>query len=264
MAWLWARLHIRANSRSAGGEKLGYLAGGFKVIITALETELRKRGVTLRLNTTVDKFLADERAAMIQGEKVPFDVCAFTGPSSALVRLLPASASSGDYAARLRRINYLGATCLIFTSGQSLGDHYWVNVNEPDAPFLVFLQHTCLTGKEAYGGNNVYYIGAYLEPDGEIFSLSDEDLTRRWFGYLPKLFPDFDSRQVEQKFIFRFRDAQHIVDTGYEEKIPEHQTPLPGVFLANFSQIFPEDRGTNFAVREGEKIAGLIQKTLAP
>jgi hypothetical protein len=69
------------------------------------------------------------------------------------------------------------------------------------------------------------------------------------------LFPQFDVSRVAERFVFRFRAAQHIVDTAYEEKIPAAQTPLPGVFLANFSQIFPEDRGTNFAVREGEKIA---------
>jgi hypothetical protein len=64
--------------------------------------------------------------------------------------------------------------------------------------------------------------------------------------------------------LFRFRTAQHIVDTAYEDKIPDYRTPLPGVFLANFSQIFPEDRGTNFAVREGLKMAALLQQELLP
>ena len=64
---------------------------------------------------------------------------------------------------------------------------------------------------------------------------------------------------MEEKHIFRFRAAQHIVDTDYERKIPGYKTPLPGVYLANFSQIFPEDRGTNFAVRDGLKIAAMIR-----
>jgi hypothetical protein len=34
------------------------------------------------------------------------------------------------------------------------------------------------------------------------------------------------------------------------------------VYLANFSQVFPEDRGTNFAVVEGEKIAARVQRDL--
>jgi hypothetical protein len=76
------------------------------------------------------------------------------------------------------------------------------------------------------------------------------------------MFPKFDAGRVTEKFIFRFRAAQHIVDTHYEEKIPDYKTPLPGVYLSNFSQIFPEDRGTNFAVREGEKVAALVQHEL--
>jgi protoporphyrinogen oxidase len=178
-------------------------------------------------------------------------------------RLLPAQESFNDYAAKLRSIEYLGAACLVFTSDQDLGDCYWVNVNEPGAPFLVFLNHTRLVDKSFYGGKGVYYIGAYLAPGGKTFSLPDDELMNNWFDYLPKLFPEFDARRVEEKHLFRFRAAQHIVDTDYEAKIPAYQTPLPGVFLANFSQIFPEDRGTNFAVREGEKIAALVRREAA-
>jgi protoporphyrinogen oxidase len=260
MAWFWARIHTRANSRSgSGGEKLGYFNGGFNVVTAALVNILRGRGVKILTRAPVEKFFADERAAQVNGEKIPFDFCLFTGPSPALAKLLPAGEKLNAYAEKLRSIEYLGAACLVFTSGQSLGDFYWINVNEPGAPFLVFIQHTNFIDKNLYGGKNVYYIGAYLAPDGKIFSLPDEDLAKLWFDYLLKMFPAFDPNGVEEKFIFRFRAAQHIVDTSYEEKIPDYRTPLPGVFLANFSQVFPEDRGTNFAVREGEKIAALIR-----
>lgn len=263
MAWFWARIHTRANSRSGGGgEKLGYFRGGFNVITTALEAELRQRGVRIQTGAAVAQ-LSGDRTAVVNGATEKFDACIFTGPSPALARLLPETPALRDYAAQLRSIEYLGAVCLIFTSDQDLGDYYWVNVNAPDAAFLVFINHTRLVGKETYGGKHVYYIGAYLPPDGETFALSDAELTRRWFGYLPKMFPEFDPHRVVEQHIFRFRAAQHIVDTDYEAKIPADKTPLPGVYLANFSQIFPEDRGTNFAVREGEKIAALVSRELA-
>ena len=264
MAWFWARIHTRANSRSGGGgEKLGYFQGGFNVITQALEKKLRANGVRILTGMLVEK-ISTERTAVISGETVPFDYCLFTGPSPAFAKLLPAAESLNDYAAKLRSIDYLGAACLIFTSDQSLGDFYWVNVNEPGAPFLVFIQHTHLVGTKTYGGKNVYYIGAYLAPEGKTFALPDDELAKQWFAYLPKMFPHFDAKRVEEKFIFRFRAAQHIVDTDYEAKIPDFKTPLPGVFLSNFSQIFPEDRGTNFAVRDGGKIAKLIQQEAAP
>jgi protoporphyrinogen oxidase len=264
MAWFWARIHTRANSRSGGGgEKLGYFRGGFNLLTEALEKKLRENGVKIQTAAVVEKFLPDERAALINRKKTPFDFCIFTGPSPLLAKLLPAQDSLDDYAAKLRGIEYLGAVCLVFTSDQDLGDFYWININEPDAPFLVFLQHTNLVDKKFYGEKNVYYIGAYLPPEGKVFSLSDTELAQRWFDYLPKMFPQFDAGRVGEKFVFRFRAAQQIVDTNYEEKMPGHKTPLPGVFLANFSQVFPEDRGTNFAVREGNKVAAMVSQSFS-
>ena len=178
--------------------------------------------------------------------------------------LLPVGEGLDDYSRKLRSIGYLGAVCLVFTSEQSLGDIYWVNVNEPGAPFLVFIQHTNLATPDFYRGKHAYYIGAYLPTDGKIYSMTDEELTQLWFDYLAKMFPQFDVKRVQEKQILfsGFRAAQHIVDTQYEGKIPGYKTPLPGVYLSNFSQIFPEDRGTNFAVREGEKIAALVRSDL--
>jgi protoporphyrinogen oxidase len=263
MAWLWSRLHMRTNSRTPGGEKLGYFRGGFNVVTAAVEAELRRLGVSIQTGAAVEKFRPDRRAAVIQGQDVPFDSCVFTGSSNALAGLLPAGGAYDAYARKLRSIGYLGAICLVFTSDQNLGEIYWVNINEPDSPFLVFIQQTNLVDPSFYGGKHVYYIGAYLPVDGNIFSLSDDELTRLWFGYLPRMCPQFSAAGVSEKHIFRFRAAQHIVDTQYEEKIPDYRTPLPGVYLANFSQIFPEDRGTNFAVLEGEKIAALVRHDLA-
>ena len=117
-------------------------------------------------------------------------------------------------------------------------------------------------GRDLYGGKNIYYIGAYLPVAEARYRMSDDELSRLWLEYLPKLYPEFDAARLGEKHVFRFRAAQHIVDTHYDEKIPDYQTPLPGVYLANFSQIFPEDRGTNFAVREGEKIAALVRRDL--
>lgn len=263
MAWLWTRIHTRANSRKLGeGEKLGYFHGGFNVLTSAIEKELRRRGAKIMTRTSVEKISA-EHAAVINGETVPFDACIFTGSSAAFARLLPNPGMPAGYVEKLNSIGYLGAACMVFTSDQDLGGSYWVNVNEPGAPFLVFINHTRLVGRDLYGGKHVYYIGAYLPVDEPRFRMSDDELSRLWLDYLPRLYPAFDAARITEKHIFRFRAAQHVVDTDYEEKIPDYRTPLPGVYLANFSQIFPEDRGTNFAVREGEKIAALVQHDLA-
>jgi protoporphyrinogen oxidase len=260
MAWLWARIHIRANSRAprGGGEKLGYFRGGFNVVVRAIENELRKRGVTMQTGAVVEK-ITEEHNATVNGQILPFDYCIFTGPSPAFAKLLPEVPSFQNYARQLRSIEYLGAICLVFVTEQNLGDFYWVNVNEPEAPFLVFLNHTRLVDKSHYQNKYVYYIGSYKPANSVPFSLSDDALADTWWQFLKKMFPAFEASQVSERHVFRFNAAQHIVDTHYQEKIPAARTPLPGVFLANFSQIFPEDRGTNYAVREGNKIAETVR-----
>ena len=44
----------------------------------------------------------------------------------------------------------------------------------------------------------------------------------------------------------------------YASRIPAHRTPIDGLYLANTTQIFPEDRGTNYSVRLGRKVARLL------
>lgn len=257
MAWLWARIHTRAGSRRAGGEKLGYLRGGFAVVTSKLEEELRAAGVQVRVHATVEKLNLDEgqRSLVVDGEVIPFDRCVFTGSSEALAQLLPATPVFAEYRCKLASIDYLGAVCVVFASEQSIAGHYWTNVHEAEAPFLLVVQHTRLSGTEAYQGRHVYYLGCYQRTNGRAFQQSEAALVEEWFGYLKKIFPQFDAGRVQERHVFRFGAAQHVVDTGYEAKIPGRRTPAPGIYLANFSQIFPEDRGTNFAVREGTAAA---------
>jgi protoporphyrinogen oxidase len=262
MAWIWARVHSRTNSRAGGFEKLGYFRGGFAVLIRRLEEELRKANVSFRLGSPVEAIELGQagRAVRVAGESIPFDRCVFTGPSFALARLLPAGSVAETYRERLKAVRCLGAVCLVFVSDQDLAKQFWINMHEKDAPFLVCVQHTRLVGTEMYGGKHVYYLGCYLPQDSPVFQEDEESLVTRWFAYLKTIFPDFNSCRVESRHVFRFNAAQHVVDTDYLSKIPDYRTPVPGVYLANFSQIFPEDRGTNFAVREGIRIANLARE----
>ena len=263
MAWLWARIHLRAHSRGPGGrEKLGYFRGGFAEVVRRLESEIIRHGVKIRRGARVEGFSGLERSARIDGQPERFDACIFTGPSPAFAQLLPVDRALEAYARQLQSIEYLGAICLVFASEQNLGDYYWINVNEPDAPFLVFLNHTRLVSPSHYQGKYVYYLGAYRPLDSPSFALSDDGLAQGWWAYLKKMFPEFNPSRVCERHVFRFKAAQHIADTGYERKIPGYRTPLPGVFLSNFSQVFPEDRGTNFAVREGLKIADKVREEM--
>ena len=265
MAWLWARIHIRANSRQGGRkEQLGYFKGGFAVIVDQLLRESRRFGVEFRTESRLETIDPVGHRARVNGEWIPYSQCVFTGPSQAFAAVLPKESSLDSYRSQLASIDYLCAICLVFASDQAIGDQYWLNINEPSAPFLVFIRHTRLLDASHYGGRHLYYIGAYLPEDHPQFTMGDQALSARWYEYLRKIYPQFDPSRIQEQHLFRFRHAQHIVDTSYAERIPAYKSPLPGVWLANFSQIFPEDRGTNYAVREGNRLARMILEDRSP
>jgi protoporphyrinogen oxidase len=268
MAWLWARLHIRANSRDKGDakEKLGYFNGGFDAFTKALTKQLTDMGVEINTGAAIEHVTGGEGkqpGLVLGGQEQTFDSVLCTTPSGIFGHLVKGNPGVEDaYVEKLQSIDYLGAALLIFTSDQEISPYYWHNINDVDLPFLVFIHHTKLIDKATYGGKHVYYIGAYLPHDHELFTTEEQQLKDTWYTALSKIFPDFDRSKIDEEHVFRLKNAQHIVDTAYEQKIPDYKTPLDGVFLANFSQIYPEDRGTNYAVREGNKIAQLVQEYL--
>lgn len=271
MSWLWGRVLQRVDSRDAklGGEALGYFEGGFKTVIDALEGPVRDAGADIRLKAPIAGLRHDPATNEVvvtapDGSETRFDRVLATVPSNVLARLIPDYRKADpDYFARIESIDYLDAAVLTFATKQKFTPYYWHNVNTPDAPFVVFLSLTNLVGSERFDGLNIYYIGDYIPAEHDYMSMPEADLKARWYGELKKMFPEFDPAQVTDDELTRMRNAQHIVDIGFEEdKLVPHETPCPGVLMCNFSQIYPMDRGTNYAVRDGNRMAEMLLKDL--
>jgi len=270
MSWLWGRVLQRMDSRDAklGGEALGYFDGGFKILIDALMGPIRDRGADVRFKAPVFKLSHDEATGGVDVTTKDgverFDRVLATVPSHVLAKMIgDYRENDATYFQKLESIDYLDAAVQVFATKQDLTRYYWHNINSPNAPFVVFLSLTALVGREKFNGLNVYYIGDYIPPDHESMSMPEADLKTRWYGELQKIFPAFDRSQIVDDALFRLRNAQHIVDIGFEEnKLVAHQTPCPGVLMCNFSQIYPMDRGTNYAVRDGNRMAELIVEDL--
>lgn len=276
MSWLWGRVLQRVDSRDSGqgGEVLGYFDGGFRIVVEALEDDLRAAGAEIRLGAPVRRIgreaASDEVVVETDRGRERFDRVLATVPSSVFARMIDdRRADDPAYFDRLESIDYLDAVVHVFASRQKLTPYYWHNVNTPDAPFVVFLSLTNLVGTGHYGGLNIYYIGDYVPREHAYMGMEPEALKSRWYGTLAEMFPEFDRSEVVDDAVFKLRNAQHIVDVGFEEnKLTPHETPCEGVYLCNFSQIYPMDRGTNYAVRDGEAMArllrdGLVERTRA-
>ena len=264
MSWLWGRISIRARSKENTGEKLGYFKGGFSVLTGRLKEEIEKSGGKILLGSAIESILRieDQGINIKAGERSDiFNAVVATVPTGVFGELIKSNKEvSKEYMKKLSAIDYIGAVVMVFTSDQKISPFYWHNINDPKIPFLVFLSNTVLSGEDVYDGKNVYYVGFYASHEHAYFSQNEDSLMSEWGKGIKEMFPEFDSSQIREKALFKFKNAQHIVDFGYEEKIPAYESVVPGVYLANFSQIYPDDRGINFAVQEGNKMALLIQK----
>jgi protoporphyrinogen oxidase len=267
MAWLWTRIHVRQTSKIKGEltERLGYFQGGFRVMVNRWVEELTAAGAVLRTGTSVSAFteLDGRPAITVNGVTRQFDAVIGAIPSNAFARAAADHpAMTAGYREQLTGIDYLGAKLMVLTTTEPITDAYWHQIHNLDAPFLVFLSLDSLIGTDRTGGRFIYYIGDYVQNDDPLMSMTDAEVRERWYVGLENLIPAFRRELVSESHVFTFRNAQHIVDVTYHDRIPEFETPLPGFFLANFSQVFPEDRGTNYAVRDGLRVAAIVEERL--
>jgi protoporphyrinogen oxidase/putative flippase GtrA len=266
MSWLWGRFNIRARSQNKdfSGEKLGYPEGGFSIITDALVYELKKRQVAIKLNTGVRTISVTENTGEViietlTGNTYTFDKVLATVPSPVFAKMIAHNASvPKTYIDRLLSIDYLDAVVMVFRTTQRLTNAFWYNIKDVRVPFLTLLSPSALAGTKQWNGSEVYFVGAYV-PHDHSYMAESYDIETEWKKGLSVMFPQFDEAQIQELKISKFKDAQHIVDVGFEDnKLVPFTSPLNDVYLANFSQIYPDDRGTNFAVRDGIKVATLM------
>ena len=169
----------------------------------------------------------------------------------------PASCVAG-YLARLDAIEYHTALCLLLELDQSFTPYYWTNIADPELPFVGVIEHTNLIEPERYDGRRFLYVANYLAPGDELLSLDPEALIARYEPGLRRINPAFDRSWIKERWLHREPAAQPIVTVGYGERIPPLQTGVPNLVLANTTQIYPEDRGTNYAVRLGGDAADAL------
>lgn len=266
MVWFWGKIWLRTTSRRSPleGEKLGYPIGSFQIIIDALVDGARSAGATLISGTGPTALTKnDDGEWTVEFDGAPsqqFQAIIGSVPSPIFARLAPQLPE--DYRRKLLSLEYEAAVVVLLEMDRRLSDIYWMNIADPSMPFTAIIEHTNFVAPGNYDGKHYVYLSKYLEPDDPYFTMSEEDVIASYLPHLRKVNKAFDRDWISRYWVFRERAAQPIITLNYSERLPEHRTPLPGLYLANTSQIYPEDRGTNYSVRLGNQIAKLVGEDL--
>jgi protoporphyrinogen oxidase len=264
MAWLWARLRSRSF-------KLGYYEGGFQGFAEALRAAIQHLGVAIHLTTPVQRLTPPPEAGTPDGSEAgwtvvtdrgehPADRVIVTGSPGLLARLAPNLPP--DYLGNLTTLKSLGAIALTIALKHRLTDgYYWMQgMRREEFPFLALVEHTNFIEPEHYGGDHLVYCGDYLPPDHEYFHLSKDALLERFVPSLARVNPNFHPDWIRDTWLHREPYAQPIVGLNHSRFIPSLVTPLPHLYFASMSQVYPWDRGTNYAVELGQRVAAELQQ----
>lgn len=251
LSWLWARIKKRTTS-------LTYPEKGIKTFTEKITEEIENLGGKILLEHEVKSISSLNKRCIIKTKQgsFAFDKIICTSPSSIFTKVTPNLPQ--NYIKKINLIPHLHALNMtLILKKPLLKNTYWLNITEKDFPFLVLVEHTNFMDPIHYNNQHIVYIGNYLPPDHPFLKMTKNELLNTYSKYLLKIDPNFRKNLITfYKFINPF--AQPVVGLKHSLLIPRFETPLKNVYLANLDMVYPWDRGTNYAVELGEKIAKLI------
>jgi len=266
MVWLWGKISLRGGSRSKSGmgERLGYMRGSFARFVEALEQRILANGGSFELKRPVRRI-----------EKEPDGFRVDDGNDGFAASHVVVAAPIPDYLTvaghlletpertLLEGLEATAAICTVLEMTESLTPYYWLNIADPEMPFGGLIEHTNYIPRERYGGRHLLYISNYMFPDHPLFRAPKSKVLETYLPALARVNPSFDPSWILESHHFRAEYAQPVVTVGYREQIPSMRTSIPGLYLCSMGQIFPEDRGQNYAVLYGDRVARLLLEDLA-
>lgn len=255
LAWFWARIVKRTPS-------LGYYRGGFQAFVDGLADRVRSQGVAIHTSTPVRAIrpAADSGLTVTVSGQPPahFDAVLSTVSPGLMAKMAPDLPAA--YLGQLAKLKSMGAVVLTVALDRQLTpDIYWNNIPKREGlPFLALVEHTNMIDPAHYAGDHLLYLGDYLDTDHPYFSMDTDQLLAEFLPALTRFNPAFDPSWVTGAWMHKATYAQPVPPVGYAAMIPDIRTPLPGLFFASMSQVYPWDRGTNYAVEIGRRAAGMI------
>lgn len=265
MTWLWGKIYLRVASRKRmQKERLGYPMCSFGAVFDACGARIVQQGGKVHIGARAQRIniaagaATGFTAALADGapQDYEYDAVIATTPSYVFTRLVPELPA--DYRAVLDSAQYLSAVLVILVLDRPLTNKYWLNVADRSLPFVGVIEHTNMIDRQLYGGSHIVYLTNYPDRSSALYRKEPAELLEEYLPHLQRLNPNFSCDWIIEYHHHRVDGAQPIIGVNYGDRIPDHRTPFRALYLANTTQIYPEDRGTNYSVRMGRQVARMV------
>lgn len=252
-AWIWSRIRRIGRSRyDLFREKLGYLEGGSGTLLNALKTTIEAQGGAIRLSSPIQRVVIEDGRVLgvrVADQLELFDKVISTIPLPFVPRLMPDLPL--DVLEKFKAIKNIAVVCVVVKLRKSLTENFWLNTNDPEMDIPGLVEYTNLRPL----AQHLVYVPFYLPGDHPLFTESDDIFLQKVRHYLKKINPSFVDEDFLDMHVSRYRYAQPICDPGYLDKLPPIQLPITGLWVADTSYYYPEDRGISESISFGRQMA---------
>ncbi len=252
-AWIWSRIRRIGTSRyNLFREKLGHLEGGSDTLLHALKARIEAGGGEFRLKSAVSKVRIEQgsvRGVELGETFEAFDKVVSTVPLPYVPRLMPDLPEG--ILAQFRAIKNIAVVCVIVKLRKRVTENFWLNVNDEamDIPGLV--EYSNLRPLDQH----VVYVPFYMPGEHPKFQEPDQAFLDRVQRYLMTINPALTADDFIGLRASRYRFAQPICPPGYLDNLPPVALPVKGLWVADTSYYYPEDRGISESIGFGRMMA---------
>lgn len=254
-AWIWSRIHRVGRSRySLMREKLGYLEGGSETLLQAMAAAITTGGGRIFLSSPVQRVITTQgrvSALQLAGQDsvVPVDQVISTVPMPFVPQLIPDLPDA--VLAQYRALNNIAVVCVIVKLREALTDKFWLNINDPHMDIPGLVEYSNLRPLP----HAVVYVPFYLPTDHPSFADSDTVFADKVRRYLKTIKPALRDNDVLDIRVSRYRHAQPICPPEFLSQLPPYQTGIDGLWVADTSCYYPQDRGISESIDFGRRLA---------
>jgi protoporphyrinogen oxidase len=252
-AWIWSRIRRIGRSRyDLFREKLGYLEGGSETLLQALRVDIEKNGGEIKLQSPAIKVLMD--GGKVTGVETSagvelFDTVISTIPLPYIPRVIPDLPTT--ILDQFKSVKNIAVVCVIAKLRCKVTENFWLNTNDPEMDIPGLVEYSNLRPLDQH----IVYVPFYMPGDHPKFSEADEIFLNKVRTYLKKINPQLSDEDFLDLRASRYRFAQPIGIPGYLETIPSAKLPIEGLWVADTSYYYPEDRGISESIHFGRRLA---------
>jgi protoporphyrinogen oxidase len=252
-AWIWSRIRRIGLSRyNLFREKLGYLEGGSETLLQAIKSYIEAHGGEFRLNSPVSRVVIEDsivKGIEVDGTFEAYEKVVSTIPLPYIPQVIPDLPQ--PILNKFESIDNIAVVCIIVKLKCAVTKNFWLNVNDPTMDIPGIVEYTNLQPLDQH----IVYVPFYMPGEHPKFSDPDQLFLDKVQKYLRAINPALKEEDFIEIHASRYRHAQPICPPNFLHNLPPVELPVKGLWVADTSYYYPEDRGISESIGFGRAIA---------